>query len=204
MKGARIDDARTRDRNRLTLDLIDKARETLFSQENVDASRLLDPLVRSLPFFGAANFFHQMGGAVNQNREFSLNKFFARLNARANLTNAAFRFKYVVTPKDKRLGRHQDKDLTPEWLIKVYDNEVFIARWALHILSSAFGLDMQPNNDEQHAGNEEQEGEVVVHEGVQRVTFTPYNGPGSTKRFSWTLGKAILLASQDLRNLTYF
>jgi len=76
----------------------------------------------------------------------------------------------------KDMHRKPDGTLPKE--MPIYNNSIFTTRWADHVLRVVFGLKLK----------EDAEGQLM--------TFKPFNGPGN--RFSWTLGKAVLLASPDL------
>ena len=81
--------------------------------------------------------------------------------------------------RSKHIGEPQDK-------LDIYDNSFFNARWTVHVLNRVFGLDLK---------------KAFSDEG-RDMTFTAYNDSGLDKnRFSWTLGTATLIASENHKGL---
>lgn len=81
--------------------------------------------------------------------------------------------------RSKHIGEPQDK-------LDIYDNSFFNARWSVHVLNLVFGLDLK---------------KAFSDEG-RDMSFTAYNDSGPDKnRFSWTLGTATLIASENHKGL---
>ena len=98
-----------------------------------------------------------------------------------NAFSLALRNSSNQTEAEFRVGKTQAR-------IDQLENNVFKAIWAEHALSQAFGIPMPLNLQPDPQG--------------RNISFTPYNGPGADHgQFSWTLGTAVLFASEDLTNL---
>lgn len=131
-----------------------------------------EPVISKLDFIGASNFWYSMCGALNDGA-LDIKTFQKNTKEKSKMTHTQFREMHI------RLK-------TPKNLLPIYDNSTFMDRWTLHVLRGAFGLGVSLHADDEG----------------KNMTFTPYNGHGSNKnRFSWTLGKAVLLASPDLNDL---
>jgi len=131
----------------------------------------LDERVRNVDFIGASNFWHTMNGALNVDGALNFSTF--QRNTRDSHKQSQAEFRYKHRGVEKRL-------------LDIYDNATFTSRWTSHVLHHAFGFELLKAS-----------GDVA-----REMTFTPYNGKGADKnRFSWTLGVAVLLASDDLNSL---
>lgn len=158
----------------MTLLLAEIALQALFSDAAI-TTVLDEPVISKLDFIGASNFWYSMCGALNPDSEQALNLKAFQTNTRekSKMTHTQFRAMH------ESLG-------TKEHLLPIYDKSTFTDRWTLNVLRRAFGLGLS----------------LGPNEAGKNMTFTPYNGSGSDKnRFSWTLGKAVLLASPDLNDL---
>jgi len=127
----------------------------------------LGSVLSKLDFIGASNFWWTMCLALDAQGAFNLSTFNKSTRDSSNITHAAFR------------QRHANQ---PPFMLEILDKSIFTARWTVHVLSHGFGLKLAKEWNE--VGRD--------------MTFTPYNGGGADRnRFSWTLGAAVLLASDD-------